>query len=500
MTRSTSQLFQQVRIRPEAGSHQLVQECNSEETVHVQEQEKFEDSLLQRCPAYLWPGNSYQKACPRPILIEKKHQKQLEDLHEALTISITDIVERWWTDQDARFSDRMPLERKEENLLRWMEAQIMENKLPMYRECRGSWRPDFLVEDVLDNNGMAVENYRITEINARFSFNGFILTAIACEGLQDMGIGKNGLRCATDPTKILDGITSLFQTGVPLHLLKGKEAGMDINMLLHVVQQRFGFKPRIITPAQLRLFPLAHGSGYKLCCLVGKNEKSSPLAWRTDVGEVVEEIYQVGLELHQSELLLLEPEMLRQISLRCFNDFRSIFLTHDKRMLGILKQELTSLVSRCVITRTQAQILDQGIADTYLPGSKELERLFCLAQQFPALRNEFILKPIRSGKGAGIVFGDEFTAEDWISALQLQRSAQIISRVTCVVQRRITPRLYSLVLNSSGVRVQYPLIGTFFVVHGRLLGLGGWRSSPDKICAVSHGGAWVCSVISRNEM
>ncbi|TGO14979.1 hypothetical protein BTUL_0046g00710 [Botrytis tulipae] len=500
MIRPTSQLFQQVRIRPEAGSHQIVQECTIEESAHVQEQEKFEESLLQRCPAYLWPGNSYQKACPRPILIQKKHQKQLQNLHEALTIAITDIVERWWTDQDAQFYDRMPLERQEESLLRWMEAQVIDKKLPMYRECRGSWRPDFLVEDMLDENGEAVENYRITEINARFSFNAFFHAIFACEGLEDMGAGINGLRCATDPTKLLDGAISLFQMEVPLHILKGKEPGMDIHMLLHVVQQRFDFRPRIITPAQLRLFPLDNGSGYKLCCLVGQNEEISSLAWRTNIGEVVEEIHQVGLELHQSELLALEPEMLRQISLRCFNDFRSIFLTHDKRMLGILKQELASLVSRCVITRTQAQILDQGIADTYLPGSKELERVFCLAQQFPDLRNEFILKPIRSGKGAGIVFGDEFTAEDWISALQLQRSTQIISDVTCVVQRRITPRLYSLVLNSSGVRVQYPLIGTFFVVHGRLLGLGGWRSSPDKICAVCHGGAWILSVISQDEI
>ncbi|KAF7893594.1 uncharacterized protein EAF02_001132 [Botrytis sinoallii] len=495
MKKATSQLFQQIHIRPRAECYQPVQEYRVEEGTYIREQEKFEDSLLQRCPAHLWPGNSYQTGCPRPILITKKHQKQLEDLHGALTLAITDIVERWWIDQDAHFSNRMPLEPREEQLLRWLEAQIINNKIPMYRECRGSWRPDFLVEDALDANGMTVENYRITEINARFSFNAFLHSILAYEGLEETGAGRNGLRCAASPRKLLDGTISLFQTGVSLHLLKGKEPGMDIHMLLHIVQQRFGFRPKIITPAQLRLLPFDDGSGYKLCCLVGRNEETSPLAWRTNDNEVVEEIYQVGLELHQSELLALEPEMLRQISLRCFNDLRSIFLTHDKRMLGILKQELNSLVTRCVITGAQAKILDQGIADTYLPGSKELERLFCLAQQFPDLRKEFILKPIRSGKGAGIVFGDEFTAEDWISALQLQRSTQIISGVTCVVQRRITPRLYDLVLNSSGVRVQYPLIGTYFVVHGRLLGLGAWRSSPDKICAVSHGGAWVCSVI-----
>ncbi|KAI9646634.1 hypothetical protein NHQ30_004630 [Ciborinia camelliae] len=497
MKNQPSQLLQQVHVKPGPENHQLLEEYDTEKSLYIQEQESFQNSLLKRCPAHLWPGGSYETACPRPILVHKRHQQQLENLHVALTVAITDIVERWWSDQDARFPVRMPLEEKEEDLLRWMEIQVANNKIPKYDECRGSWRPDFLVEDTIDGNGTKLENYRITEINARFSFNAFILGTIAHESLQDMGVGSNGLKCATDPEELLEGILSLFQTGLPLHLLKGKEEGMDIHMLLHIAQQRFGFTPRMITPAQLRLQPLAQGSGYRLCCLVDENRRFSTESWRTCDGEVVEEIYQLGLELHQSELLALDTEMLRQISLRCFNDFRSIFLTHDKRMLGILKQELDSLVSRRVITSTQAQILDQGIADTIIPGSAEMEQFFCLSQKFPKLREQFILKPIRSGKGAGIEFGDEFTYEQWISALQLQRSTKIISGVTCVVQRRITPRLYDLVLKPSGVLVQYPLIGTYFVVHGKLLGLGGWRSSPDKICAVSHGGSWVCSVISQ---
>ncbi|ESZ90463.1 hypothetical protein SBOR_9157 [Sclerotinia borealis F-4128] len=499
MEKPTSHLLQQVHVRPGPRSNQLVTEYNVDNSVYVQEHEKFQNCLLQRCPADLWPAEAYQTACPRPIFIHKRHQQRLRDLHDALTAAITDIVERWWTDKDARFPDRMPLKKQEEDLLQWMEEQVVSKKLPMYRECRGSWRPDFLVEDVIDDMGEAVENYRITEINARFSFNAFILGTIAHEGLQDIGVGSNGLKCATDPIELLNGVMSLFRTDSPLHLLKGREKGMDIHMLLHIIQQRFGITPRLITPADLRLLPLAHGSGYRLCSVVKENVNipRPPSTWRTNEEELVEEIHQVGLELHQSELLALEPEMLRQISLRCFNDFRSILLTHDKRMLGIVKQELESLVSRRVITTAQAHTLDQGIADTILPGSVELEHLVHLSQRFPELRYESLLKPIRSGKGAGIVFGDELKSEEWISALKLQLNSQIASGA-CVVQRRIIPHLYDLVLESSGVRVQYPLIGTYFVVHGKLLGFGGWRSSRDKICAVSHGGSWICSVMNHN--
>ncbi|KAM0145449.1 hypothetical protein ACHAPC_010535 [Botrytis cinerea] len=501
MDKPTSHLLQQVHVSPGPRSTQVVTECKVDNSVYIEEHEKFQNCLLQRCPADLWPGGAYQTACPRPILVHERHQQHLRDLHDALTAAITDIVERWWTDQDACFPDRMPLEKQEEELLQWMETQVVSKKLPIYRECRGSWRPDFLVEDVLDETGVSVENYRITEINARFSFNAFILGTIAHEGLQDMGVGSNGLKCATDPVELLNGTIGLFRADSPLHLLKGREKGMDIHMLLHIIQQRFGITPRLITPADLRLVPLEHGSGHRLCSVVKENGNFSlpPLAWRTDEGELVEEIHQVGLELHQSELLSLEPEMLRQISLRCFNDFRSILLTHDKRMLGIVKQELESLVSRKVITTAQAQVLDQGIADTILPGSIELERLVYLSQQFPKLQYDFLLKPIRSGKGAGIVFGDELESEEWISALKFQLNSQAVSKA-CVIQRRILPHLYNLVLKSSGVRVQYPLIGTYFVVNGKLLGLGGWRSSQDKICAVSHGGSWICSVMNNNEV
>jgi hypothetical protein len=253
---------------------------------------------------------------------------------------------------------------------------------------------------------------------------------------------------------LLNAVIGLFDPTRPLHLLKGKEKGMDIHLFLHVIQQRFGLTARLITPSQLRLLLPPNNNGkYKLCCVV-EGEDFAPL--QTSSGELVEEIHQVGLELHQSELLALDPEMLRQISVRCFNDMRTILLTHDKRMLGILKQELKPLVARGVITHAQAQILDHGIADTILPGSVDLQRLIALCKELLESRDQFLLKPIRSGKGAGIVFGDEVEPEAWISALQLQLSPQIVAGVSCVIQRRVTPRLYGLVLNSSGIRVQYP--------------------------------------------
>ncbi|KAM5343713.1 hypothetical protein ACJ41O_012250 [Fusarium nematophilum] len=472
---------------------------NIDTSTYAREEAKLQDTLLSLCPANLWHNGSYSAGCPRPILVGKHHQEQMQQLHEALVIAITDIVQRWWTDPKARFPERMPLEREEEKILKWVDDQVLCGNLPNFSECLGSWRPDFLVED----DEHREENYRITEINARFSFNGFMHEAYGQEAVnRSLRSETGGLIGATDPEMILEGLFGLFQPNYPLHLLKGAERGIDIHMFVDAVWRRFGIKPRLITPADLRLFPDARSkSGYRLCCIAKNHgDFAAPTNTWTFVakgGEIWEEIHQVGLELHQRELVALEPEMWRQISLRCFNDMRTILLVHDKRMLGIIKQEIPHLVARMVLSPAQADALDSGIVDTILPGSGELDDLLRVCRVSPQLKNEFILKPIRSGKGDGIVFGDDVGPDQWVAALQGLASPQVVPGVTCVVQRRIIPRDYELVLKASVGMVRYPLVGTYHVANGKLLGLGTWRASGGRIVAVSSGGSWICSVISQ---
>ena len=117
MTNSTSHLLRQIHVGPGPRDNHLVTEFYPENRVYIHEQEKYEKFLLQKCPPDLWPEKAHKTTCPRPILINKAHQRQLQDLHDALTAAITNIVERWWTDEDAHFPERMPLEKREEDLL-----------------------------------------------------------------------------------------------------------------------------------------------------------------------------------------------------------------------------------------------------------------------------------------------------------------------------------------------------------------------------------------------
>ncbi|KAI1035213.1 hypothetical protein LB504_005808 [Fusarium proliferatum] len=490
----TEQLTQ-IHIGEGHGEVQSISQQSFNVASFSNEEARFQEKLLKACPANLWHKGSYTAGCPRPVLVGRYHQQQLKNLHEALTAAITDVVQRWWSDRDARFPERMPLEAKEEELLQWIEGQVIIGNLPQFSQCRGSWRPDFLVED----NSEREENYCITEINARFSFNGFMHEAYGQAATNEsIESAETELIPATDADTILEGLFSLFDTDYPLHLLKGAEKGIDIHMFIDAVQHRFGVEPRLVSPADLRLFPDARSkSGFRLCCVIHDRDGQVPNTWRfvSPNGEICEEIHQVGLELHQRELLALEPEMLRQISLHCFNDMRTILLVHDKRMLGIVRQEIPKLVARGAVTAVQAEALRLGIVETLLPGSDEVKDLLRMSLTSPDLRHGYILKPIRSGKGNGIIFGDDVTAPKWTSLLQALAPPGDISAELCVVQRLITPREYDLVLRASNGMVRYPLVGTYHVSNGKLLGLGTWRASGGRIVAVSSGGSWICSVM-----
>ncbi|KAJ5836572.1 hypothetical protein N7447_002598 [Penicillium robsamsonii] len=460
------------------------------------------NSLVKICPADTWTGNCHLSSCPFPILVNSLHQRQLLELNEALVKAITDIVSRWWSDKAARLSERMPLQPREEKLLRWLDSQETGDIRP-FKECMGSWRPDFLVEEPVDLTNGCVENFRICEINARFSWNGYMLSALGQKALLDMGICRSEIMGGTNPRKILNGLQRLYDPQSPVYLLKGKEHGYDIHLYAHYASQHLGQRIRFIAPEELKLIP-CHQSrgGYKLYCLVDPhspaNESNATLL-HTEAGEILEEINQVGLELHQDEILALSDEMLQQVSLRCFNDMRTVLLVHDKRMLGIVLEELDSLVVRKILLPSEASLLDRGICHTILPGSTLMARLLEECRLQPSLKDEYILKPVRGGKGEGILFGDDMTFESWMTCLEGMKSPYLSPQgSTMVIQRRIRQAKYEVFLQEKAGLQCLPIVGTYHAVHGEFLGIGVWRSSPGSVCAISHGGAWMCSVMQRD--
>lgn len=86
--------------------------------------------------------------------------------------------------------------------MQYVERQSAAGLLPPYAERKGSWRPDFLVEDIRCADGTVQENFRITEINARFSFNAYMHAVFGHTALEDTGMARYGLVPATTPKKV----------------------------------------------------------------------------------------------------------------------------------------------------------------------------------------------------------------------------------------------------------------------------------------------------------
>ena len=265
---------------------------------------------------------------------------------------------------------------------------------------------------------------------------------------------------------------------------------MDIHLFISYVESVTGRKPILVKPSDLRLAscPLSP-TGYSLECVDGLDPNGN---------EILERVHQVGLELHQHELRSLSTSLLREICLRCFNDFRTIFLVHDKRMLGIVLQELENLVHvQKILSPTQADTLRRGITLTVIPGSRELAILVKLTKISPRIKNDFILKPIRSGKGAGIIFGSDLSPLAWSSHLELLRKSELVpGLLTYVIQRKTEQPRFDVVLPKAGSLQRNHLVGTYMSIHGRYVGIGIWRTSPDRVCAVTRGGAWICSIVA----
>jgi hypothetical protein len=204
-----------------SGNEPVATSTAADSATYAKEHEQLISSLVRLCPQHFWPKGSHNKSCPRPILINQRHQASLASLHKALTLAITDIVQRWWSDTEANFPYRMPLAREEEELLQWIDCQVSKGKMLPFSACRGSWRPDFMTTDNLTDasNSMASgsndesEGFCITEINARFAFNGFMHSALGQEALDGMRLNKLGLASATNSSQVSTGRLPSFHIG-----------------------------------------------------------------------------------------------------------------------------------------------------------------------------------------------------------------------------------------------------------------------------------------------
>ncbi|RAK79414.1 uncharacterized protein BO72DRAFT_365277, partial [Aspergillus fijiensis CBS 313.89] len=423
---------------------------------------------------------------PNPLLLPERLQRSVAKLHEALVSGLSSIVDTWWTDEQAAFPRRMPLEPHEEDLLRWLHEQSEANNLRPFRNCQGHWRSDLLLPS--DHPGTV----KICEINARYSINAQLLAAYGYQIYEEMAAERGCVFAGADARKFIKSQLDIFDPKYPIHIVRDQYRTPYIDMFVSFAEQSGRISATIIKSADLRLIKSNNSqTGYDLYCL---SDKDCPDMVSTD-SERLDRVYQTGLHLFQHELRSIPTDILRHLALHCVNDLRSVLLIHDKRILGVLLQELDSLVSKQVLTPEQAAILRHGVVPTINPGSPELSNLIDQQSRSLIHKDNFIIKPVRSGRGDGILLGRELSVSQWDSLLlDLRDPGLEPGRTMYIIQPLIEQPLFEL-LDHRGEVQSSPLVGSCHLANGSFTGLGFWRAGGTKICNLNSGGFWMLGVV-----
>ncbi|KAK0111672.1 hypothetical protein ONS95_002017 [Cadophora gregata] len=428
---------------------------------------------------------------PHPALLPKLFIERLELFHEALALALDSIIERWWKDSDANFPARMPLDPQTEDLLRWVDKGTIEGYGRPYKGHQGNLRPDFLIP--AEKSCHDIPRFRICEINARFPISFLHYVASSYEALAGLGWDTPLIAPATDHKKLYDSLFELFDPKLPVHFVRETSDFPLDSPLFGLMEERTGIRPRSVVPASLRLIPSSTSpTGFVLYCVWGVDSTvgKRPANLKVVDGELLEEVHQVGLQLYDFELFSLDPEMVRQIAMRSVNDVRSIFIAHDKRILGIIRQDLYDLVHKHqVLTSAQAQMLEERLIPTILPGSAEVKALLQASSHYSATKDTFILKPFRRARGSGIVLGKDLSDSEWDSILKGMQETRIDKFSTQYILQPLLPlRKVHWFWNEERKVQKSRMVGTYFSINGQFKGFGAWRTalaSEDVISAAT---------------
>jgi hypothetical protein len=448
---------------------------------------------------------------PYPLLVPDHFVEDAKQLQEALAIAVANIVERWAEPGDS-LCQRMPLQHHEEALLRvcapspstetsltltqqWIHQKSKEGIIPPFKERMGHWRPDVLLSNTKDG-GLS---FRICEINARFFQNSLMYSMQALLACSRMLSDHPVLKPAADPEHLLDCLCGLFDPSLPMHMLVGWGKPKLSEAICKVLRERAGVSARVITPSDLRLIPDdTSPTGYGLYA-VCRNPQPDATACEDTTHDSLEPVRQVGLYLYQDEFRHLSLEMLQHIALRCTNDIRTILLVADKRILGVVLQELDNLVNDLkVLTLEQARILRDGIVSTILPGSSELEALISQSRGNPDLKNEYIIKPCRDAESMGILFGDELLGEEWERLLADMKDPRLYPHrfqytIQPVVRQPATNILRGVDTSSGDMNI----VGLYYAFNGQYKALGAWRATDGRLSCYAKGGIRIPSVTMK---
>lgn len=307
----------------------------------------------------------------------------------------------------------------------------------------------------------------------------------------------DGLEVASTAGKMVDGLVSLFNPDLPLHVIWHEGITDPIDAFSSFYKGRTGKIPRVIRATDLRLVPDSSSpTGQLLYCVASAGPPGGQGIASQTGEEALERIHQVGLQLSHRDYGDISAQMLQQLAVDGICDLRNIFLVSDKRMLGIIRQELDALVHKHhVFTADQAEILRQGIVHTILPGSEDIRHLLRQIREGSVSKDGYLLKHARGHRGMGILLGKDLEQKEFEGLLEELADPSLPADKRYVVQPFIEQALFGLRLRDDGEPQQCRMTGTYHAIGGYLAGLGVWRADSETICSRFHGAFSIPAVV-----
>ncbi|KAL4985771.1 IucC family-domain-containing protein [Aspergillus falconensis] len=469
--------------------------------IRIREREALQARLADSVRPYGALPRAARRLNPHPALLPWQFVKDLEIFNEALAIALNNIIGRWWTDQEANLPSRMPLEPRVEELLQWVDKATASGIMPPFQGNQGNLRPDILLPATTESETL---EFCVCEINGRFPISFLHYVATAYEALAGSTWNTPLIEPATKHNALLEALFELFNSDGPIHFLQQSHDFPSDSPLFGLIEERTGWRPRTVSPGDLRLVPSTTSpTGFTLCCVWGADPtvKTPPGSLLEVHGEMVEPVHQVGLQLYDFELFSLSPETVRHIAMCCRNDLRSVFIAHDKRILGIILQELDNLVdTQRVLSPAQAQTLREHIVPTILPGTTDFRDLIRRTHTSPEIKDKYILKPVRDARGVGILLGRNISIERWQSILNsLDNQVFHSSATQYMLQPLLNLRSFEWFWDEERQIRKSRSVGTYYSVNGRFVGFGMWRTglvSEDVISASTKDATSVLAVVA----
>ncbi len=306
----------------------------------------------------------------RPMLITSERRDELRRMQALLYKCIVYMAEHYreWVPQ------YMPLDDKVMEIL---------NRQSCYPFRAGAYRPDYLVSD----DGRLL----LVEITSRFFGHGIWFNYPSVVKAEQFMADYPGAAWENRYDELLTYMRDIIPAGLAIYVLKSSDPTSEI-ALYKKFYEYYGHEVTVYEAAEVE----AHID-----------------QWSHDAV--------VLSALNQHDLLSFKMETLQaMIDARMLNDFRTIFLTHDKRFLSLIFVD--EFTKQC-LTQEETDFLRQHTIPTYLPPSTPLPTGEGsgvgpeIWEDALAHKDKYILKPYDLGKSVGLYAGVMTDEDTWRKCL-----------------------------------------------------------------------------------